>query len=93
MGGRGFGGDFAVWSVESSLTMMSSHCWPRAKPGSDWIRTEARQVGNVRSSLRAGIITVSSQVRLFGGFGSASRWFSVTTSYYRKWSVLCVESG
>ena len=25
-----------VRSVESSLTIISSHCWPRAKPGSDW---------------------------------------------------------
>ena len=82
-----------VRSVEASLIMISSHCWPRAKPGSDLVRSEARQAGNEGSSLRAGTMTESSRLGCSGGFGASECSVSVTTSYYRKWSVLCVESG
>ena len=82
-----------VLSVESSSTMISSHSWPRTKPGSDWRSREARQAGKERSSLRAGMITESSRSGCSDEFVSSSRFVSFTTSYYRKWSVLCVETG
>ena len=73
--------------------MINSHCWPRANPGSDWFSSEARQAGSDRSSLRAGMMTESSRSGTSVEFKSCSGSVSFTTSYYRKWSVSCVESG
>ncbi len=50
-------------------------------------------LGGDCSSLRAGMMTESSNWSGGGGFERGSQVGSFTTSYYRKWRVLCVDCG